>query len=89
MKKFTILNSFSVLFIAGCLIYAAINWRVLSHEEGWGVVGMVGLISFGILGLLVDYVLRKLIRNKWILNVIELIIVFFCSIELWIITNPT
>ena len=51
-------------------------------------MGMVGLISFGIAGLIIDYVLRKLIKNKWILNIIELIIVFFFSIELWITNNP-
>ncbi len=89
MKKLTILSSFSILFLAGCLIYSIINWKVLSHAEGWGVVAIFGLISIGLAGLLVDFVLRKLIKNKWILNVIELIIVFFFSIELWITINPT
>ena len=88
MKKFTILNCCGVLFIVGCLFYTGINWRILSHEEGWGVVGLVGLISCGIAGLIIDYVLRKLIKNKWILNIIELIIVFFFSIEL-LITNSS
>ena len=88
MKKFTILSCCSILFIVGCLFYTGINWRILSQAEGWGVVGMVGLISFGIAGLIIDYVLRKLIKNKWILNIIELIIVFFFSIELWITNNP-
>jgi len=47
----------------------------LSHGEGWGVIGILGIIFFGFIGLLVDMLLRKIISNKYYLNIIELLIV--------------
>jgi len=56
-------------------IYLLVKWKVLSHGEGWGVIGILGIIFFGFIGLLVDMLLRKIISNKYYLNIIELLIV--------------
>ncbi|GAB2763627.1 hypothetical protein [Salinimicrobium soli] len=84
VKKLTILKVYSLIYIFGCLGFALLNWKVLTYEEGWGMVGMIGLISLGLLGLIVDFILIKLIPTKWLFHLIELLIVFFFSIELWI-----
>ncbi|ALM08248.1 hypothetical protein SB49_10875 [Sediminicola sp. YIK13] len=89
MMKFTVLKGFSLLFILGCLLFTMVKWSTLSYEEGWGVVGMIGLISLGLAGLILDFVLTKLIKNKWLLNLIELLVLFFFSIELWISIKST
>jgi len=55
--------------------------------EGWGMAGMIGLIALSIVGLIIDLVLMKLIKNNWILNLTELLIVALISLELWILLN--
>jgi len=87
MKPFTVLKVFSILYIVSCLIYTVIKWKTLSNGEGWGVVYVFGLISFGLIGLLMDFILLKTIKNKWLLNSIELVIVVIFSMELWIEIN--
>ncbi len=87
MKPFTVLKVFSIFYIISCLIYTLIKWKVLSNAEGWGIVYMLGLISFGLIGLLIDFILIKTIKNKWLLNSIELIIVIIFIMELWIEIN--
>jgi hypothetical protein len=87
MKKLTILNVYSIILILVSIIYTIWNWNVLSHGEGWGVVFMVGFFLSGFIGLIIDFILRYLIKNRLILNVTEFVIVFFFSIELWIELN--
>ncbi|MFK7781803.1 hypothetical protein [Psychroserpens sp.] len=56
----------------------------MSYEEGWGVVAMVGLMSLGLVGLLADFILTLIIKNKKILNGIGILIAIGFSIMLWI-----
>jgi hypothetical protein len=48
-------------------------------SEGWGVVGMVILSGAGFFGLIVDFILRFIIRNKILFNAIEIIIIVLFS----------
>jgi len=75
MNRLTILNIVSILTILISFIYMALNWKVLSAGEGWGVIGILGLIGIGILGLITDFLLKKVIANKLYLNLIELLII--------------
>jgi len=84
MNKWTILRIYFTIYLACCIIYTFAKWQILSYEEGWGVVAMVGLISIGLIGLLVDFILSLIIKEKIILNVIEIIIAIGFSITLWI-----
>ena len=87
IKNITILKGYSILYLTCCLLYTIIKYKTLSSGEGWGVVYMIALIAFGILGLLIDYILTLLIKNKILLNLIGLILVLMFSIELWIGLN--
>lgn len=84
IKNITILKGYSLIYLACCLIFTIIKWETLSEEEGWGVVYMIALTSAGLFGLLIDFVMTLLIKNKKILNGIGIILVLLFSIELWI-----
>ncbi|MFD0975414.1 hypothetical protein [Salinimicrobium gaetbulicola] len=84
MKKLTPLKVFSVLYIFACVGYIIFNWETLTQAEGWGMVYMIGLLSAGFIGLLIDLVLIKLIKLNWIFYFAEILLIFFFSIELWI-----
>lgn len=62
--KLTILNVSAMLFIIGCIAYTIINYSVLSHAEGWGVVLMVGLIGYGLTALVVDLIIRNVFKKS-------------------------
>jgi hypothetical protein len=79
MKKLTPLSAFSILYILAIATYTLINWSVLMDSEGWGVVGMAILTSAGFFGLIIDFILRLIIRNKMLFNAIEIIIIVIFS----------
>lgn len=87
MKKGTILRAYFLIYLACCIIYTIAKWKILSFEEGWGVVYMIGLISIGLVGLLVDFILTLILKNKRILNGIGILIAIGFSIMLWIELN--
>ncbi len=62
--KATILNVTAGLFLLGCIINTLVNYKTLSAGEGWGVVYMFGIGSFGVAALVVDLVIQ-VIRNIW------------------------
>lgn len=62
--KITILNALSYSYILSCLAYTIFKWEILSKEEGWGVVAMIGLIAIGLVPLLIDLVLQAFIKKK-------------------------
>ena len=83
MKKWTILKGYFLFYIVCCIIYTIAKWKVLSYEEGWGVVYMVGLIGIGLFGLLIDFILTVIIKNKKTLNGIGILIAIVFSIMLF------
>jgi hypothetical protein len=72
--KPTILNVSAILFLAGIMIYTIWNYKILSHDEGWGMVAMVVFTAFAAGALVLDRFLQKFITNKWILNSIGLLV---------------
>tara|TARA_R110000744_G_scaffold379132_1_gene496481 strand:- start:1661 stop:1930 length:270 start_codon:yes stop_codon:yes gene_type:complete len=84
VKKLTILKAYFIIYLACCIIYTIAKWKILSYEEGWGVVYMVGLIGIGLFGLLIDFILTLIIKNKKILNGIGILIAIGFSIMLFI-----
>jgi hypothetical protein len=87
VKKWTILRAYFLIYLACCIIYTIAKWKILSYAEGWGVVYMVGLISIGLVGLLADFILTLIFKNKRILNGIGILIAIGFSIKLWIELN--
>jgi len=84
VKKWTILRAYFLIYLACCLIYTIAKWKILSYEEGWGVVYMVGLMGIGIIGLLIDFILTLIFKNKKILNGIGILIAIGFSFMLFI-----
>ena len=72
--RLSILNVYAIIFLIACIGFTAFNYGQLSEGEGWGVVGMVGLVGFGILLLVADIVLQNIFKKRRIANIIGLII---------------
>lgn len=70
--KYSILTAYAIIFLIGCIGFTIYNYDQLSEGEGWGVVGMVGLMGFGIFLLVADLILRSIIKNKILVNIIGL-----------------
>ena len=84
LSFFLILNQTSTIYSKDLQFKAT---EILSFEEGWGVVYMIGLISIGLIGLLADFILTMIFKNKRILNGIGILIAIGFSIMLWIELN--
>ena len=82
ITKWTFLKGYLLVYLTCCLIFTIIKWDTLSYAEGWGVVYMVGLIGLGIFGLVIDFILTLIIKNKKILNGIGILIAIGFSIML-------
>ncbi len=80
----TFLKGYLFLYLISCFVFTLVNWKTLSHAEGWGVVYMFGLIVMGILGLIIDFILTLLIKNKKLLNPIGILLAVQFSIILFI-----
>ena len=80
--KITFLNLFTIVYIIIVLLFTVINYKTLSDNGGWGLLGIIALVFYGIIGFLIDFLLQKFIKNKVILNIVGFIIagVYF----LWI-----
>ena len=82
--KFTpsILNIYSIVFLIGCIGFTIYNYDQLSEGEGWGIVGMVGLLGFGILLFIGDIVIRNLFKDIITANVIGLVVSIIATLLL-------
>ena len=77
--RFTILNIYAIIFIAGCLGFTLYNYEQLSEAEGWGLIGMVGLLGFGLLLIIADIVIHNIIKNNTIATITRLVVVFIAT----------
>ncbi|MFT3822866.1 MAG: hypothetical protein QM731_03055 [Chitinophagaceae bacterium] len=80
--KPTILNITAGLFIAGCIVYTAFNYRQLSASEGWGVVGMAGLLGFGAILLVIDFIIQQFFTDRKTVNIIGTLIIIAAALLL-------
>jgi len=78
--KTSILNIYAIVFLIACIGFTIYNYEQLSEGEGWGVVGMVGLLGFGVLLLIGDIVIHNIFKNKITANIIGLIVAIIASI---------
>ncbi len=72
--KLTILNIAAGLFLLGCIIFMAFNYQKLSEGEGWGVLGMIGLLGVSVFLLVIDFIIQKVFKNRETINTISTII---------------
>ncbi len=82
--QISFLKIYMVVYYLVLFIFTVIRWDILSKGEGWGVVYVVGLGLIGLVLLGVDLLLSLFLKNKLILNIIEIIIGFFFSLSLFI-----
>jgi hypothetical protein len=72
--KATLLNiSSALLLIWGNYTYWTTGYK--GDTEGWGMLALMTLSGAGLFGLLIDFVLQKLISNYWLITGIELLII--------------
>lgn len=77
--KPTILNLATAVYLIGILIYTIINYKILSHEEGWGIVAMLGLAFLGVVTAIIDLILQRYIRNIRTQRIIDIIIIIIIA----------
>ena len=77
--KPSILNIYAIVFLIGCIGFTIYNYEQLSEGEGCGVVGMVGLLGFGVLLFIGDIVIHNIFKNKITANIIGLIVAIIAS----------
>lgn len=82
--QLSFLKIYMVIYYLVLFIFTTIRWDILSKGEGWGVVYMVGLGFVGLVLVGVDLLLCLFLKNKVVLNIIEIIIAFFFSISLFV-----
>lgn len=82
-SKLTILNISLLIYLLSCLGFTIMNYKQLSGHGGWGLLSVFGLLFFGFIGLLIDFVLRKTVKNKVILNLVGSIIVVLYLAWIW------
>ncbi|HAO46352.1 MAG TPA: hypothetical protein PLZ45_09985 [Ferruginibacter sp.] len=76
----TILNVSTGIFIVSCVVYAVVNYPILSANEGWGVVVMVGLTASALIPLLIDLLLQVFIKDKRAVNITGLVVVIIFAL---------
>jgi hypothetical protein len=80
--RLSILRVYALMLVVACVSFTAINYKQLSAEEGWGLVGMVGLVGFSALLFVVDIALHNLLKNRITANVVGFIIAVVFSLLL-------
>ena len=76
----SILNIYALFFMAACIVFTIYKYDQLSHSEGWGIVGMIGLVGFGVLLFVIDIVIRNLFKNKTTANIIGLLVAIVATV---------
>jgi uncharacterized membrane protein len=85
--KPSILNVASGLYLVGCIAYLVIKYKELSGNEGWGVVGLFGLITIGAVLFLVDFLIQLFVKNRTAVNIIGLVIAVITGVLLFVDFN--
>lgn len=82
LKKISVLFILSLLVIFCCVYFFLFEFRA-SNDFGMAGIGALILLGFGVFGLILDYILSRVIEDRTTLNIIEFIMIFFISI--WIL----
>ncbi|MCG2432129.1 hypothetical protein [Aequorivita xiaoshiensis] len=82
-KKISVLFIFSILSILLCLTIMIFDFKSVNDPFGYGLIAMTVGIGLGLFGILVDFILSLIIKNKIALNITELIIVTLFLWSVW------
>ena len=84
-NRITILLSFSILLLLTCITintYEFFNSAPKTDDLNYGFMALIFICVLAIFGIFIDFILFKFIKNKWTLNLIELLLII-CLIFYW------
>jgi predicted permease len=81
--KLTILNTSAFLYLFCCIFYTLLNYSVLSDNEGWGIAYMIVLFILGLSALLVDFILRRIFKEKKTQQIVSAAATVFYAIVIY------
>jgi len=72
--RLTFLNVTTMLFFLAMAAYMMLNFSATTRGsgEGWGMFGLIGFTIFGLIGLLLDFMLQYMIKSRMTLFWVEL-----------------
>lgn len=83
MRNMTLLKVYFLIYLISCLTIILFNWRLIAYEGISEISFMLEFILIGILGLLIDWILVKMVNNEQVFHGLELLVVFVFSIIVW------
>lgn len=83
MKPLTILKIYFTFFLVSCFILTLIDWQLIICKNISNTLFIMRLFLAGFGGLLLDWILVKLIKNKKISHGLELLIIVVFTIVIW------
>lgn len=83
MKNITILKVYFGIYLVSCFILMLANLELIMRKDTSGILFLSQLTLFGIMGLLLDWVLIRTIKNKKIFHGLELLIIVIFTIVVW------
>lgn len=83
MQNLTLLRIYFIIYLVSCFIFILANYKLIMHEDSYTLIFMVQLVLIGLGGLLVDWILKRVLKNKKVFNGIELLIIVVFTIIVW------
>ena len=65
------------------LLIMIFDFKAVNDPFGYGLIAMAVGIVIGLFGILIDFVLSLIIKNKIVLNITELVMVTLFLLSVW------
>ena len=82
-RRLTILLVFSVFIMLIHPLIMIIDSRYCPATDGFCAILLLVFLFVGLLGIMIDYLLYRFINNKWILNILELLLIALFIFVIW------
>jgi len=82
-NKLSVLFVFSLLLILINLVILLFDFKTIIDPRSLGVTAIIIGLTLGSFGLIVDFILAKVIRNKLILNITEVVMILAFLYWVW------
>ena len=83
MRNLTLLKVYFWIYLVSCLILILFNWKLVFYKGISEISFMFEFMLIGFLGLLIDWVLVKMVKKEQVFQGLELLVVFVFSIIVW------
>ncbi|PIQ47608.1 MAG: hypothetical protein COW03_14530 [Cytophagales bacterium CG12_big_fil_rev_8_21_14_0_65_40_12] len=64
--------------LIGAILNLILNWKELAYAEGWGVVGMIGILIYGSVAIITGFIIHlfsKKLKTRILIEVILIALV--------------